>query len=226
MAHAFFLGVDTRSQTDSSNGESSPSATVALLEKEQAGENHPTYRLDSIRHEEGDIDPGDLADHIQSLVARSPYIGRTSIIVNRHSELGDSIVEALQSRGLDPTKAIFVDGTDGPVPKLDDADVHVSPYDALETIADLYRDGYFEFEQHASEDVSNLARGLQRMTEYFADVEEASAAPDASDGPPSRPASVDPQVTSAALAAWLGAERSFDPSQHLKEHPQTDAKNR
>ena len=30
-------------------------------------------------------------------------------------------------------------------------------------------------------------------------------------------------MTSAALATWLGTERSFDPSQHLKGTPQTES---
>jgi len=222
MAHSFFLGVDTRAGTDDSSDGASPTATLTLLEKEQAGNDHPLYRLDSIRQEEGDIDAENLADHIQTLVARSPYIGRTSIIIHRHDDLGQAVVEALRNRGLDPTKAVFADPDGGR--DFEGADVTINPDDALEIISDLYRDGYLEFEQQASEDVSHLARGLQRMVEHFADVEEASAAPDNSDGVPNRPKKIQPQVTSAALAAWLGAERSFDPSQHLKEHPQTDAR--
>jgi hypothetical protein len=222
MAHAFFLGIDTRAAVSDGPSPQPPDAvTLTLLEKEQEGDHPPTYRVDSIRHEDEAPDPADLADQIQSLVAGSPYIGRTSIIANRRDDYGEAVVEALQDRGLDPTRATLADSSEASSGAPDDAGVFVALDDALEVIADAYRNGHVEFEQHATENVSRLARGLQRMVEYFADVEEAAAAPDTADAP-LRPSSIDPHVTSAALAAWLADERSFDPSQHLKEHPQTN----
>jgi hypothetical protein len=49
----------------------------------------------------------------------------------------------------------------------------------------------------------------------------ASADKDGDGQTPSRPEAHDMHVTSAALACWLGSERSFDPTQHLKEDIQT-----
>jgi len=62
-----------------------------------------------------------------------------------------------------------------------------------------------------------LARGIQRFVEALTDAEDASDVPDEVDATPQRPEAFDTHVTSAALALWTGAERSFDPTEHLKE---------
>jgi len=213
MAHAFFLGVDV---VDREDADDSGAVTVTLLEKERNGEERARYRLDSIRHESDVSDPDSVADHIQSLVADSPYIGRTTLIVNCRSDAGQAIADALDERGLAPVEARLTGGMGATAGNTDEVGVNVSEYDAVEALATLYRDGRLAFEEHASSDVSRLARGVQSFVEFLTDVEEATEAPDTVASEPQRPEAFDNYVTSAALAAWIGTERSFDPSQRLK----------
>jgi len=216
MAHAFFLGVDLAGGDDASR-----EATITILEKETEGaEAPPRFRLGYVRHRD-DVSPGALAEDLQGLVAEQPYIGRTNIIVNESAPGGDALVEALTERGLDPIAAVLTGGADSGAGDSNEAAVHLGVVDAVRTLADLYRDGRLAVEDHTTEAASRLARGIQHAAEVLdaADANQDTPAAagnslDALDAP-------DASVVSAALAAWCGTERSFDPSQHLKEAPQT-----
>lgn len=216
MAHAFFLGVDV-SPTD---GESPPDVTHALFEKSTEGNDEATYRLDHIRHHTDVASAGDFADHLQGLVAEQPYIGRTSLIVNRNTAFGQALIDALEDRGMDPVVATLTEGAGVAAGETDEIGVHLGGIDAVRTIADLHRDGKIAFESHTTETASRLARDVQALAEQLDEADgDMEALGRSTTGP-----SFDPEathVTSAALAVWLGSERSFDPSQHLKESPQT-----
>lgn len=216
MAHAFFLGVDLEDGDGASR-----KATITILEKETEGaEAPPRFRLGYVRHRD-DVSPDALAEALQGLVAEQPYIGRTNIIVNESAPGGDALVEALTERGLDPIAAVLTGGADSVPGDSSEAAVHLGVVDAVRTLADLYRDGRLAVEDHTTEAASRLARGIQHAAEVL----------DAADGNPDTPAAAgnsldaldapNASVVSAALAAWCGTERSFDPSQRLKEPPQT-----
>lgn len=216
MAHSFFLGVDLVEDDPSFT------ATLAILEKEQDGTDAPAqFRLGRAReHTEESAEA--LAEYLQGVVADRPYIGRTNIVVNQSAPGGAALVDALAERGLDPIAAVLTGGS-GAVPgETDEVAVHLGTIDAVRTLANLYRDGQFTVEDHTTEAGSQLARSVQRAAEAL----------DAADGNQDTPAAAgnsldtlndpDTYLTSAALAAWCATERSFDPSQHLKEAPQTD----
>jgi hypothetical protein len=216
MAHAFFLGVDLADGDDPFQD-----ATITILEKEtEEAEAPPRFRLGHVR-DRPDVSPDALAEDLQELVAEQPYIGRTNMIVNQSAPGGQALVEALTDRGLDPIAAVLTDGR-GAVPgDPDGAAVHLGTVDAVRTLATLYRDGRLTVEDYTTEAASRLARGIQHAAEVL----------DAADGNQDTPAAAgnsldaldapDAHVVSASLAAWCGTERSFDPSQHLKEAPQT-----
>lgn len=209
MAHAFFLGVDF---AEDESGEQT-GATLTILEKEQENSDaEVSYRLDHIRHFDNVDSIDELADHIQSLVAERPYIGRTSIVINRSTEPGQALVDALSNRGLDPVAATLTEGSGAVSGSTDEVGVHLGTADAVQTLAELYRNRQFGIDDYSSEDASALARGVQRAAEVL-DEQAGSAREQLVD--------VGTHVTSASLAAWFGAERSFDPTQHLKENPQT-----
>jgi len=216
MAHAFFLGVDAVP----SDEEDRYDVTYALFEKEETDE--VTYRLDRIRHHTDVTSADDFADHLQGLVADQPYIGRTSLIINRNAAFGQALLDALNERGMDPVSATLTDGSGVTAGETDEIGVHLGGIDAVRTVADLYRDRKLAFENHTTEAASRLARDVQVLAEQLDEADgDIEALGESTSGP-----SFDPQathVTSAALAVWLGTERSFDPSQHLKESPQTDS---
>lgn len=217
MAHAFFLGVDVLTIE-----EGAPfGVTHSLLEKEkESSDEVAAYRLAHIRHHPEVASADDLADHLQSLVAERPYIGRTSIIVNRGSDGGQALVDVLDDRGLDPIAATLTEGTGVTAGETNEMGVHLGGVDVVRTLADLYRDDRLIFEGPASETGSQMVRDVQALAERLDEADgDAEALGRATTGP-----SFDPEathLTSAALAAWLGTERSFDPSQHLKESPPT-----
>lgn len=220
MAHAFFLGVDGVPD----DGEAFVEATHTLLEKEQDDSDAAaTYRLDHIRHHSDGVSAEDLADHLQGLVADRPYIGRTSLIVNRGHDAGQALVDALEDRGLDPVAATITGGSGTTAGDTDETGVHLGGVDLVRTLTDLHREARLILEGHTSETGSRLARDVQALAERLDEADgDLEALGRATEGP-----SFDPEathVTSAALAAWLGTERSFDPSQHLKESPQTGSR--
>ena len=217
MAHAFFLGIDAGPNDDGS----SHAVAHTLLEKEQeSSDDAATYRLDHIQHHTDVSSADDLAGRLQGFVAERPYIGRTSIIANRGNEFGEALVEALRDRGLDPVAATLTQGTGTTSGGTDEMEVHMGGTDVIRTLADLYRDGKMVLEGHTTEVGSRLARDVQMLAEQLNEADgNIEALETSTDGPSFDPEAI--HVTSAALAAWLGAERSFDPSQHLKESPQT-----
>jgi len=218
MAHAFFLGVDVASASaDRPDG-----ITVTLLDKDQASDAEAaTYRLNHVHHHDADTSAEALADHLQGLVAEQPYIGRTSIVVNRATDFGRVLVEALEERGLNPVATILT-GPTGGTPAPEEETVHLRTASVVRTLAGLYRDDRFEMEDH-SEEASRLARGVQRAAELLDEADANVETPEAAGAALDELAEAGTHVTSAALAAWLGTERSFDPSQHLKEEPRPQA---
>ena len=220
MAHAFFLGIDVAP----AEGDGASDVTHALLEKAREHSDEPvTYRLNHIRHHTDVEAAGDLADHLQGLVADQPYIGRTSIIANRGSDFGEALVDALEGRGLDPVAATLTNGGGVAAGAPDEIGVRLGSGDVLRRVVDLYRDGQLHFESHATETASRLARDVQALSERLDEIDGDMEALGETD---TEGVSVEPgdtHITSAALAVWLGAERSFDPSQRLKASPQTDA---
>jgi hypothetical protein len=215
MAHAFFLGIDL-------SADDRLDATLTMLEKEkEQGDARASFRLAHARRHEDVDSVDDLADHVQGLVAERPYIGRTSIVVNRNLAAGQSLVDALSDRGLDPVGATLTAGS-GSVPgERDEVGVSLGTADAVRTLAELYRDRRFGIDDYATEAASNLARGVQRAAEVLDEADGNQDTPEASGSTLDALNDADASVTSAALAAWVGTERSFDPSQHLKEDPQT-----
>ena len=219
MAHAFFLGVDVApTDEDDSFG-----VTHALFEKSLDGnDDEATYRLDHIQHHTDVASADDFADHLQGLVAEQPYIGRTSLIINRNTAFGQALIDALEDRGMDPVAATVTEGAGVAAGETDEIGVHLGGVDAVRTIADLHWEGKVAIEGHTTEVASRLARDVQALAEQLDEAEGDIEALGASTSGPSFDAEAT-HVTSAALAVWFGTERSFDPSQHLKESPQTDS---
>jgi len=214
MAHAFFLGVELEEH------DSSVDATLIILEKEQEADAAPGFRLDHARRCVEDS-PDALADRIQSLVAERPYIGRTNIVVNRSAGPGPALLEALSGRGLDPIAVTLTGGGGTVAGETDEVGVSLGRADAIRTLAELHRDGQLVVEDHTTEAASHLARGLQRAAEVLDEADGNQDTPEAAGSTLDPLGESGPHVVSAALAAWCGTERSFDPSQHLKETPQT-----
>lgn len=216
MAHAFFLGVDVASTDE----ESPPDVTHALVEKSTEEADEVTYRLDHIRRHTAVSSAGAFADHLQGLVAGQPYIGRTSIIVNRSTDFGQALVDALTDQGMDPVAAALTEGAGVVAGETDEIGVQLGGIETVRTLADLHRDGLLLIENPTTEVASQLARDVQVLAEQLDEADgDIEALGTSTAGP-----SYDPEathVTSAGLAVWLGTERSFDPSQHLKESPQT-----
>lgn len=216
MAHAFFLGVDHQSDENGSTA-----VTHTLLEKSaDDSDEPPTFRLDQIRHQD-DVGSADaLAGYLQGLVAEQPYIGRTSLIVNRNGTFGEALIDALEERGLDPIAATLKDGTGSTAGETDEMGVHLGGVDVVRLLADLYRDERLIFDSHSSEVASRLARDTQGLAERLDEADgDLEALGTSTVGPSFDPSAI--HVTSAALAGWMATEWSFDPSQHLKEAPQT-----
>lgn len=219
MAHAFFLGVDATPR----DGDAPSDVTFTILEKSKEpadGDSH--FRLNHIRHDSEISSPDDFADHLQGFVADQPYLGRTNIIVNRAEEFGQDLIDGLKDRGLAPIAASLTSGSGAAAGDPDEVGVHIGVSSAMRTLVNLYRDGKLVLEGHTTETASRLTREVQNLAE---DLDEADGDEEALGTSESEPSfdSVDSHLTSAALAAWLGQERSFDPSQHLKEDPQTQS---
>lgn len=222
MAHAFFLGVDLADRESDDHVD----ATLTILEKEQEqSAAEASYRLDHIRHHEDAASVDDLADHIQGLVAERPYIGRTNIIINRGSSFGQALVDALSERGLDPISATLTGGSGAVSGERDEVGVHLGKSNAVRTLANLYRNRRLGIDDYTTEAASELARGVQRASEVLDEADGNQDTPEASGSTLDALNDAGTPVTSAALAAWVGEERSFDPTQHLKEDPQTGRPN-
>lgn len=222
MAYEFFLGIDV---AESEGGTDAPGiATLALVEKtdENVEGADVGYRLDSVRVFAPDAPAAEIASHVQSLVADSPYIGRTSIIVNRGSNRGQAIEDALTDLGLGPVAATITENSSDAAPTGPDrSGVNASAHEIVDTLAREYRSARFSVEHRETEHASRLARELQSYVEYVVEPAEGEAPSDLDDAP-ARPDAYDNHVTAAGLAVWFGSERTFDPASRLKEDPNTE----
>lgn len=217
MAHAFFLGIDV----DDEGADESMDVTLSIVEKEKGPtDSQAMFRLGHVRRYTERFSAEDLAERIQGLVAEQPYIGRTSIVVNREMEEGQALVTALVDRGLDPV-AVTLRREGGTGAGEGAEGLPLDPIDAVQTIADLYWDKRFVIEDHTTEAASQLARGVQYASEVLDEADGTHDNPDGVGEIMTQLADVGTPVTSAAMATWLGTDRTFDPSQHLKEDPQT-----
>lgn len=222
MAHAFYLGVDIAN----GDGDTSPRATLTILQKEQADTDaEARYRLDHARSQVDGASADALADHIQDLVAERPYIGRTNIIVNRSTSFGQELADALNDRGLDPVVATLTRGEGVVAGETDEIGVHLGTADAVRTLANLYRDDRLDFDEFATEAASELARAVQRASEVLDEADGNQETPEAAGSVLAGLNDAGVSLRSAALAAWLASERSFDPTQRLKGDPQTGRPN-
>jgi len=227
MTYAFFLGIDVAADSDD-NG----SVILTLVEKSQDerpsdGEAVASYRLDSISRHDAGVTPDDIADHIQGVVAESPYTARTSIVVNCEADLGQDIFETLRERGLSVRPVRLTShGTDA-TPSGADEEANVSDRDVVRELALAHRDGRFQVQHRESDLASRLARNVHHVSALAVDGE-----PDAStnvqpedavrpEDTETLPTTFDAITTSAALAVWFASQRSFDPSSHLKQEPHT-----
>jgi len=123
---------------------------------------------------------------------------------------------------MDPVAATLTDSTGTAAGETDEMGVHLGGVDLVRTLAELHRNEQITLAGHTSETASRLARDVQALAEQ---LDEADGDIEALDTSASGP-SFDPEathLTSAALAAWLGTERSFDPSKHLKGAPRTES---
>lgn len=219
MAHAFFLGVDARPGDPSER----PGVAYALLEKSaEPNDTAPRVRLHRVRQLPEGASPTDLADHLQGLVAEQPYTGRTSLIVNRSTSFGAALVEALRTRGMDPVAAVLAEGSGSAAGETDEMSVHLGGGALVRMLADLHWSGQLALEGHTSETASRTARDVQALAEHLDEADgDLEAMGTSTVGPTFDPSAL--HLTSVALATWLGTERSFDPSKHLKEPPQTES---
>lgn len=219
MAHAFFLGVDG---TPFEEGSTSDVLLTVFEKSKEPADGEAAFRLNHI-NQHAEVASGDgFADHLQGFVADRPYLGRTNIIVNRSTDFGQELIEALEDRGLAPVAATLTSGTGATAGDPDEVGVHLGVSDAVRALVNLYRENRLVLEGHTTETASRLARDVQNIAE---DLDEADVDEEVLGTSNSEPSfdSLDLHLTSAALAAWLGRERSFDPSQHLKEDPQTQS---
>jgi len=221
MTYAFFFGIDVAADSDD-NG----SVILTLVEKSQDerpsnGEAVASYRLDSISRYDAGVTPNDIADHIQEVVAKSPYTARTSIVVNCEPDPGQAIFETLRERGLSVRPVRLTSYGSDATPSGADEEANVSDRDVVRELALAHRDGRFKVQHRESDLASRLARNVHHVSALAVDGEPDPSTNVQPEDAETLPSTFDAITTSAALAVWFGSQRSFDPSSHLKEEPQT-----
>lgn len=215
MAHAFFLGVDAIDGEDDRAAE----CTLALVEKTDEDGDDMLYRVHRIS-QQSEPDAAAIADKVQELATDSPFIGRTMFVVNQRTSLGNTIFAELQDRGLAPVGALITGGMGAVAGTTDEVAVDVAEHDAVRRLASFYRDQKLQLDHLESEEASNLAHGLHSY-DFSTPDESGQEMPEEPSEEPARVEQHDTVVLSAALACWIGSERTFDPTSHLKEDVQT-----
>lgn len=211
MAYEFILGVDAVPAGDES-------FTVALTAVEKTDENadHPHYRVERLEASDplGSVDA--VAEHIQSLLTQKPYVARTIPVINKTSEPGRAVHDALSERGLDLVGVTLSNNTATVSGQRDEMNASVSARDAVDMLQALYHDGRLEVEpQQNNEQASRLLRAI----EWFSDSGTDESGEERRVAMPLDPSSdrYEPVMVSTLVACWLGEEQTFDPTERLKE---------
>lgn len=209
MAYQFVLGVDARSI----DGDESAAISIVEKEKEGAGADH-AYRLHRLTRRPAD--PEALTNHVQDLIAEKPFIGRTAVIVTRNDEIGQSVFDALDERGLAPVGATLSKGTGGAPGDRSDMNITVGVKGAIDALAELKQQGRFDASPvQESDALSDLVRAIRTFTDTSAEETGADQRADHATSPSD--GTYDPLLMSTAVACWFSREQTFDPTQRLKD---------
>ncbi len=222
MAYAFFLGIDV-----ASDDADEPGAVVCSLLEKSDEEGDTSYRLDSVRTFDADASPEGIAEQLQSVVLDAPYIARTSFVVNRKSDRGAAVYDALDDLGL-PVRAVALTATGEESAREpgSEAEERATEQEVVTVLAEAHRDGTLILQHRETKEATELARMLQHYAALAVDGADVEAtAPtngeNAENEGEALPVSFRALVTSTALATWFAAQRSFDPASRLKETPHT-----
>lgn len=211
--YEFYLGIDLTDERKE--------AVLTLVEKstrdEDGASNYRVHRIEPVQPRALD-EP--LPEHIASLIAGDPYVGRTIIVVNTTEQSGEELLERLQDAGQ-PATGIVLGGGDFEV-EMEEG-LMASEHDVVQSVEELYHDGRLRLEDEKTEGASLLARGLQS---YRARAHEAGDALESITAEPRRNADYASFVLSAGIACWVGEERRFDPTEHLAPPAIGEAKRR
>lgn len=215
MAYAFYLGLDAAPEEGT---------TLALVEKDvdEGAKNRGevAYHLRDLQAL-GQADPDAVAERVQDLIAETPYVGRTLLVINKAT--GEEVLKALEERGLTTIgvtltggDAATQDGTGFTLTGGDDADVedaglYVSEEDLVVKLQELHSAHRFDTGPESLEEVDALMEGLRT---YGLDEGARQAGAE-----PQRDARHSGHVLSTALACWYGEQHSLDPTEHLAGSP-------
>ena len=220
MPYEFYLGIDVP-------GEQKP-ITLSLIEKEEhkvdgTEEDHYHVRqvtqLDSDGADEEEDEK--VVDHVQSLLAQEPYVGRTVLVINCTQKEGRTLREQMDARGLSPEGVVVTGGEESKqqgesglsTPNTEDNWLTVKERALISTLDRVYHEGRLELPQENTDEASRVAQGLQDYR-VAADSDAGEGyQPDVSED--KRHAAHASYVYSAALACWIGEEHDFDASAHL-----------
>ena len=214
MAFEYYLGVDV---------DDKGTVTAALVEKRAADDDESaSYVSKWVREFEADRDVAKVASELQTAAAKSPYTGRVVVVVNDTELRGRELVTALVETGITPI-GIALSGSDaasqrstglagtGADDAADSSGFIVSEHELVQTLDELHQVDDFKAEGHD--------QGQQRIVvgigNYREDAHEAGDALDEISAEPRRSVEHSRFVISAALACWMGEQRSFDPTEHL-----------
>lgn len=215
MAYTFYLGLDAAPEEE---------ATLALVEKDAdegaTDREEATYHLRDLQTL-GDADASAVAERVQDLMAETPYVGRTLLVINKTTDA--DVLEALEERGL-TTIGVTVTGGNaatqegtgftlegGDSAGVQDAGLYVSEEDLVVKLQELRSVHRFDTGDENLENVDALMEGL-RTYNLDEGARDASAEPQ-------RDAKHSGHVLATALACWYGEQRSFDPTEQLSGPP-------
>lgn len=215
MAYEFYLGVDVPDEADV--------VTLSLLEKENEDEaGHPEeveYHVHDLLQVEGDHDErgrvvfDDAAERVKSLIADTPYTGRTIVIVNRSNQHGQQMLDTLQEHGLTALGAVFTDG-EGAGQEGGESNFFVAQDTLAEVLGGLDRQRRLTLPQN-----SKYASSVVNDLESYQSSVDASASGDEEAG--EGPIAYSTFTRSTGLACWLGEQHDFDPTEHLADFQPT-----
>ena len=215
MAYAFYLGLDAAPEEGTVLALVEKNADEGATDREEA-----TYHLRDLQAL-GDADPGAVAARVQDLMAETPYVGRTLVVINQGADA--DVLEALEERGLTTIGVTITgggaatqQGTGLTLDGGDDADVqdaglYVSEEDLVVGLQDLRSTRRFDTGDEHLENVDRLMEGLRT---YGLDEGARHARAE-----PQRDARHSGHVLATALACWYGEQRPFDPTEALAGPP-------
>lgn len=202
MPYEFYLSIDVTAEPND--------ATLSLVEETYDGRgDEAIYRIRHLAHFDASASSEKVAERLRDRLNEEPYIGRTTVVINRTDGVGQALLDQLQQTGLSPQGMIV---TQGDAKAENKSGLFVSERELIRSVQNLYFSGRLKLPEQSTEETDELVNGLQVFLDGTGDDGTLLEVIEADD----RQTLHHDFIFNVAMACWLAEQHAEDPTMGLR----------